>query len=87
MSDRLTPQETARYIRNMRQIEYQACSSHLLSLDILNRPGEATNDEVRQATVQSLEELVQTVDKLDVITQVSCPCVVLGAENCIREES
>jgi hypothetical protein len=85
MTHSMTPHETAQYMRSQHLTRIRACSSFLKTLDKGARPTDASLDEVRQATVTACEQLAATDNNVESLSQTDCPCVLLGADRCLRE--
>jgi hypothetical protein len=78
--------ETAVHIRLKKISAIQACSNHLRSESQTDRPGGATLPEVQDATVTAHENLNAVGTEVSELSRVDCPCVLLGAGQCHRED-
>jgi hypothetical protein len=79
--------ETAAYLRQQKISEIQACSNHLKATPQSDRPESATLTEVQTATVTAHENLNATDIKVAEISRVECPCMLLDADRCHRDDS
>jgi hypothetical protein len=77
--------ETVAYIRQQKISEIQACSNHLKSAPQSDRPNSATLTEVQKVTVSAHENLNAVDVEVAEISRVDCPCVLLGADRCHRD--
>lgn len=78
--------ETIAYLRSRKMTEIEACNQHLQAGDTADRPGGVGIDAVRSAAVESYETLQATDQDTRAIGAVECPCKVLGADDCMRQE-
>jgi hypothetical protein len=84
MTDNMNAVETAAYLRQKKISKIQACSNYLKATAQSNRPGGATLTEIQTATMTAHENLNAADLKVSEISRVECPCVLLGADRCQR---
>jgi hypothetical protein len=85
MSEPMNDIQTTLYIRNRKISQIQACSNHLKNAPKSSRPNGADMKQVRSATMKSHESLNEAGDEATKLSRVNCPCVLLGADECQRD--
>lgn len=70
--------------RTHRLAHVSVCREDLAEMDQLNRPNEASLDEVRAAASGAFDDVDDVGGSVAAVQDVDCPCVRLGADGCLH---